>query len=367
MSDPSIGPRTDRDYAAGFQDAAHLDEARRLQEKNASWVRASMAKRDLDGAAHAAGDAASIPLSPAAFQNPALVRSTPSPPAASGADLCAMAAPTKVVVGAMVRGQELQKAVDFSCVDKNGVCMSKEDLARLEDLRQAACLRTGIDPFRFQSVAPRGAEVREDRARIAADRDMAALQNLERVAQNPFAAAGYSGARLGGASEQTSQDVGKVAGVLGDAAIAIGAGVVGVRAARAPAIARGAVQPLTATEAAEVRTFLVAVKTPTRFVGETMEGLGAGTRVEALAADVHVFRYHGPDGSPRGRWVTEEPVNDAIRELALKRDDNPATRMKEWTVPAGTKVLRGPVAPLNGQPGGGSQIFVPDPSVLREP
>ena len=145
-----------------------------------------------------------------------------------------------------------------------------------------------------------------------------------------MAAAAYGTARVAGASEKTSESA-------------------------APA------------ETPADRAFLAEVKTPAEHIDKTLRGFGTGTRVETLETDIHAFRYHGSVETARGRWVTEEPVNSPIRELALNRKDNPATHMTEWVVPAGTKVIRGPVGPLFGQPGGGSQIFIPDPSVLREP
>jgi hypothetical protein len=364
MTDFSLTTRLDRDPTDRYHDAEHLDEARRTQQANASGLALPRPLRDVESNAHVT-DRPMMPMDAAAFTNPALLRS--HSPTAPPADACATAAPVKIVVGPMRRGEDLPKGVDLSCTKKGGLCLTKEETAQLQAARQAACIATGIDPFRLQALPAAGPAVGRDRGWEADTRDMAALRNLELMAQNPFAAAAYGSARVGGASEKTSQNVAQVAGVVGNAAVAIGAGVVAARAARAPAVTRGSVPPLTSTEAAEARAFLMEVKTPAKYVNDTMKGFGAGTRVETLDADVHVFRYHGTAESARGRWVTEEPVNDAIRELALKRADNPATHMTEWIVPAGTKVLRGPVAPLHDQPGGGSQIFLTDPSVLREP
>jgi hypothetical protein len=65
-------------------------------------------------------------------------------------------------------------------------------------------------------------------------------------------------------------------------------------------------------------------------------------------------------------WLTETPVEDPQRDFALP-PGNTAVSHKEWVIPAGTLVLRGTCAPLNDQPGGGSQIFIADPKTLREP
>jgi hypothetical protein len=77
-------------------------------------------------------------------------------------------------------------------------------------------------------------------------------------------------------------------------------------------------------------------------------------------------RYHSEANRARGMWVTEHPVANPASDLALP-PTNTALSMKEWVIPAGTLVLRGMCAPLNDQPGGGSQIYLPDPKLLREP
>ena len=224
-----------------------------------------------------------------------------------------------------------------------------------------------MDPFRFEHVAPRGPEVGRDRDWEARQRAGAVLQNLELMTQNPLAAAAYGTARVAGATDKISESAAQLAGAAGDVLLAVGAGKMAVRVAMAPAIEKPLTGPLTPAETAAARAFLIEANTPAKYIDETLRGFATGTRVETLKSDVHGFRYHGSMETARGRWVTEEPVNVPIRELALNRKDNPATHMTEWIVPSGTKVIRGPVGPLFGQPGGGSQIFVPDPSVLREP
>lgn len=41
--------------------------------------------------------------------------------------------------------------------------------------------------------------------------------------------------------------------------------------------------------------------------------------------------------------------------------------MEEYIIPKGTEILEGTVAPNSGQPGGGYQFYVPDPSVVIKP
>jgi hypothetical protein len=300
-------------------------------------------------------------MAAAAFQNPALR-------APNGLhDACAEATPVRVVVQAVKRGTEMPDHVELSCTKKAGLCLTKEEAAELEAARQAACRATGVDLLRFQKVAPDGPAVGRDRVWERDQRDVAALQNLERMAQNAFAAAGYSTARLSGAKESNAQAIGQVAGVAGDAVLAVGVAYAGMRAARAPAPAKLDQSPPTPAEVKLASDFLIAHGTPPDLAARTLDGFATGIHVEAMKEDLHVFRYTGSEASARGRWVTEQPATRPVSELALDKSTNPATHMAEWVIPKGTEVLRGTVAPLNSQPGGTTQVFVPDPTVLREP
>ncbi len=363
MTETNLAVRTDRDPYA-YPDAAHLDEARRAQQANAPAIALVPGRPEKDATAHLA-DVPSIQLSDATFTNPALVRS--ATPGVTPADACATAQPTRIVVGPKRRGEEIPTGVDVSCTKKGGFCLTKEEAAQLEGARQAACMATGIDPLRFQAVPPLGPAIDRDRAGEGAEHHAAALRNLELVAHNAFAAAAYSGARVGGVDERTAQNVGQLAGVAGDVVLTAGVVYAGGRAARAPAIAKPDLRPLSQAETATGRQFLAANGTPPHLVDKTLEGFASGVHVETLHEDVHVFRYYGGDANPRGRWVTEQPATRPVAELALDREQNPATTLAEWVIPKGTTVLRGPVGQLNNQPGGSSQIFIPDPRVLREP
>jgi hypothetical protein len=105
---------------------------------------------------------------------------------------------------------------------------------------------------------------------------------------------------------------------------------------------------------------------PEKYWSDTLRGFNPGSRVEVTSADQSVTRYAATPETLRGRWLTETPVSNPVAELALP-PSNTALISKQWILPADTPVLRGTCRPLNGQPGGGSQIFIIDPSVLREP
>ncbi|BAY26251.1 hypothetical protein NIES2100_60650 [Calothrix sp. NIES-2100] len=79
------------------------------------------------------------------------------------------------------------------------------------------------------------------------------------------------------------------------------------------------------------------------------------------------YRYFSSDSNKFGRYLTTNLYKknvEAIRELALKQEwGNQATMVLTVTVPAGTKVYQGVVAPQEPStcyPGGGQQIFIQD-------
>ncbi|MGA9380818.1 MAG: hypothetical protein WBV73_18795 [Phormidium sp.] len=79
------------------------------------------------------------------------------------------------------------------------------------------------------------------------------------------------------------------------------------------------------------------------------------------------YRYYSNDGNKFGRYLTTNRYNknvEVIRNLALKQEwGNQATIMLQVTVPAGTKVYEGIVAPQDPQScyrGGAQQTFIED-------
>lgn len=98
---------------------------------------------------------------------------------------------------------------------------------------------------------------------------------------------------------------------------------------------------------------------------EIADAFGPGMYTERLAQDLKVYRYYdGSVSNPRGRWLTEHLWDDPVNDLALPGGNN-AANVEVWIIPKGTEVLRGPVAPNFGRPGGGTQLYLPDPGVLR--
>lgn len=116
-------------------------------------------------------------------------------------------------------------------------------------------------------------------------------------------------------------------------------------AAPAPAPALGAACPLPETIAATFKD-------------------GKCTKV-VLSEPQTFVRYYHADTNKKGRYLTTDRYQlnvDVIRNLALNQDwGNRAERMVMVTVPAGTAVFQGVVAPVNPvscYPGGGQQTFI---------
>jgi hypothetical protein len=132
-----------------------------------------------------------------------------------------------------------------------------------------------------------------------------------------------------------------------------------------PLRAAAELQPLTPAERQTATDFLSGAGTPAKYFDDILMGVASGVKVETLGEDLRVVRYSGGSAQPAGRWLTEAPVRDPVSDLALKTQDNTAKFLDTFVIPKGTTVLRSPVAPLNGQPGGATQIFIADSTVLR--
>ncbi|MBQ8527924.1 MAG: glycohydrolase toxin TNT-related protein, partial [Lachnospiraceae bacterium] len=86
-------------------------------------------------------------------------------------------------------------------------------------------------------------------------------------------------------------------------------------------------------------------------------------RVTVLKQDMTVYRYHGGGSKGVSYWVTPNQTANPAADLALPRG-NTYQYMDTYVIPKGTTILEGTVAPNFGQPGGGYQYYVPNPSVL---
>lgn len=104
---------------------------------------------------------------------------------------------------------------------------------------------------------------------------------------------------------------------------------------------------------------------PENFQANVREAFASDIKVTTLTEDLVVYRYYGGTSQPSSYWYTPYQYTDPKASLALP-PQNAANNIATSIIPAGTTVLEGHVAPMPqwGQPGGGYQIYVPDPSVV---
>lgn len=88
---------------------------------------------------------------------------------------------------------------------------------------------------------------------------------------------------------------------------------------------------------------------------------------KTLATSTTFYRYFSGDSNKYGRYLTTNLYKtniEVIRKLALNQDwGNKATTLLEVTLPSGTTVYQGVVAPqtpASCYPGGGNQTFIQD-------
>ena len=97
---------------------------------------------------------------------------------------------------------------------------------------------------------------------------------------------------------------------------------------------------------------------PARHHADVRAAFGSDIRATTLPRDVTVFRYYGGGSQPSSFWATPNKVANPRAELALPRS-NTAEHVRAITLPRGTRVLEGTVAPNFRQPGGGYQFYIP--------
>jgi hypothetical protein len=82
-----------------------------------------------------------------------------------------------------------------------------------------------------------------------------------------------------------------------------------------------------------------------------------------LAEPMTVYRVIGDRGNPAGRfWTTMQPRGSlqSVIDLAIDQNwRNPATRVIQAEIPAGTVIYEGATAPQRGLVGGIEQIYIP--------
>lgn len=140
------------------------------------------------------------------------------------------------------------------------------------------------------------------------------------------------------------------------------------------ALAAAAIAPLTSLAAATAQTAPAASAScplPAEIAATFLES--KCTR-STLTAPTTFFRYFSSDSNRKGRYLTTDQFREStevIRKLALNQAwGNQARRQLSVTVPAGTAIYQGTVAPQAPSacyPGGGQQTFIEnskDPAIV---
>lgn len=99
------------------------------------------------------------------------------------------------------------------------------------------------------------------------------------------------------------------------------------------------------------------------FQQNVKEAFMEDAKVTVLEQDTTVYRYYGGSSQGTSYWYTPNQTSNPAADLALPQG-NTYQYMDTYVIPKGTTILEGTVAPNFGQPGGGYQYYVPDPSVL---
>ena len=99
------------------------------------------------------------------------------------------------------------------------------------------------------------------------------------------------------------------------------------------------------------------------FQSQVKNSFADDSKVTELAEDTTAFRYHGGMSNKKGHWYTPNQTDNPAADLALP-PGNTYEHMDTVVIPKGTTILEGTVASDFGQPGGGHQYYVPDPSTV---
>lgn len=85
-----------------------------------------------------------------------------------------------------------------------------------------------------------------------------------------------------------------------------------------------------------------------------------------LTADEFAIRLYGGESGSVSPYLGPTFPGGHARELLAPSPGNTLQRIQQWRIPSRTTVLEGRVAPAWGQPGGGFQIYVPNPGIILE-
>ena len=116
--------------------------------------------------------------------------------------------------------------------------------------------------------------------------------------------------------------------------------------------------------AAKVAAF-ISQKVNSSFQKNVKTAFKTDAKVTELVEDTVAYRYYGGNSNATSYWYTPNQTNNPAADLELPKG-NSYQNIETVTIPKGTTILEGTVASKFGQPGGGYQYYVPDPSVLKK-
>lgn len=97
-------------------------------------------------------------------------------------------------------------------------------------------------------------------------------------------------------------------------------------------------------------------------IREVIQSFQPGTlNTRTLTTDEFGIRFYGGQANPISPYLGPTFPNGNARELLAPWTENTLQYIQQWKIPSGTTILEGRTAPAFGQPGGGNQIYVPNP------
>lgn len=103
---------------------------------------------------------------------------------------------------------------------------------------------------------------------------------------------------------------------------------------------------------------------PSKYISQTLQSFEPGT-IQARIADESVFglRFYGGTSRPQSSYMNPTFPLGNVRQLNALPPTNEVTNIIQWQVKPGTAYLFGRVRPNFAQPGGGIQMYIPNPEL----
>ena len=103
---------------------------------------------------------------------------------------------------------------------------------------------------------------------------------------------------------------------------------------------------------------------PETYRNDVKSAFKEDAKVTVLKKDLTVYRYYGNGSSQKSHWYTTKKTSNPSDDLALPKG-NSCEYMDVCVIPKGTKIMEGTVEKRFGKDGGGYQIYVPNPNVVK--